>query len=166
MCDHSGDLLQLDDQISWPYAVGDAAEARAGRRNADGSGVSIRSAGRVLSFAFSSGHCRSRGTDPAFPQKFIKEICATHVLYGYQRDYSKLRRDDWCVNFKSAYALNRAYGLQLPNKTPDCQVKARREDRAPAFRPNDVWTMDFMHEQLATGYQLRTRWSILSLGYR
>src|SRR4029453_15341356 len=28
-------------------------------------------------------------------------------------------------------------------------------DRAPAVRPNDVWAMDFVHDQLATGRKLR-----------
>ena len=30
-----------------------------------------------------------------------------------------------------------------------------REGRAPVFRPNDVWAMDFVHDQLATGRKLR-----------
>lgn len=30
-----------------------------------------------------------------------------------------------------------------------------REDRAPATRPNDVWAMDFVHDQLATGRRIR-----------
>jgi transposase InsO family protein len=35
-------------------------------------------------------------------------------------------------------------------------VKAKlREDRAPAVSPNDVWAMDFVHDQLATGRKLR-----------
>lgn len=47
-------------------------------------------------------------------------------------------------------------GLQLRNKTPKRRVKAKlREDRAPAVRPNDVWAMDFVHDQLATGRKLR-----------
>jgi len=30
-----------------------------------------------------------------------------------------------------------------------------REDRAPATRPNDVWAMDFVHDQLATGRKIQ-----------
>jgi len=46
--------------------------------------------------------------------------------------------------------------LQLRNKTPKRRVKAKlREDRAPAVRHNDVWAMDFVHDQLATGRKLR-----------
>jgi putative transposase len=47
-------------------------------------------------------------------------------------------------------------GLQLRNKTPKRRVKAKlREDRQPAVRPNDVWAMDFIHDQLATGRKIR-----------
>ena len=57
---------------------------------------------------------------------------------------------------KKVYRLYRELGLQLRNKTPKRRVKAKlREDRAPAIRPNDVWAMDFVHDQLATGRKLR-----------
>lgn len=46
--------------------------------------------------------------------------------------------------------------MQLRNKTPRRRVKAKlREDRTDAVRPNDVWAMDFVHDQLATGRKLR-----------
>lgn len=60
------------------------------------------------------------------------------------------------MNLKKVYRLYRELGLQLRNKTPKRRVKAKlREDRAPAIRPNDVWAMDFVHDQLATSRKLR-----------
>ncbi|CDX37965.1 transposase (fragment) [Mesorhizobium sp. ORS 3359] len=42
-------------------------------------------------------------------------------------------------------------GLQLRNKTPKRRVKAKlREGREEAVGPNDVWVMDFVHDELAT----------------
>jgi putative transposase len=119
-------------------------------------GVSIRRACRVLSFDTSSYHYQSRRSDPAFLKKRIKEICETHVRYGYRRVYHILRREGWVVNAKKVYRLYRELGLQLRNKTPKRRVKAQlREDRAPTIRPNDVWAMDCVHDQLATGRKLR-----------
>ena len=47
-------------------------------------------------------------------------------------------------------------GLQLRNKTPKFRVKAKlRDDRCAASRVNDVWAMDFVHGQLATGRKIR-----------
>jgi putative transposase len=46
--------------------------------------------------------------------------------------------------------------MQLRNKIPKRRVKAKlREDRAEAVRPNDVWAMGFVHDQLATGRKIR-----------
>ena len=46
--------------------------------------------------------------------------------------------------------------MQLRNKTPKRRAKAKlREDRKDAVRPNDVWAMDFVHDQLATGRKIR-----------
>jgi len=118
--------------------------------------VTIRRACSALQFDRSTYHYQSRRTDPAFLKKRIKEICETHVRYGYRRVYYILRRDGWCVNLKKVYRLYRELGLQLRNKTPKRRVKAKlREDRAPAVQPNDVWAMDFVHDQLATGRKLR-----------
>ena len=46
-------------------------------------------------------------------------------------------------------------GLQHGNKTPKRRVKAKlRADRTTAIWPNDVWAIDFVHDQLATGRKL------------
>ena len=60
------------------------------------------------------------------------------------------------MNHKRTYNFYRELGLQLRNKTPKRRVKAKlREDRQEAVGPNDVWAMDFVHDQLATGTKIR-----------
>jgi putative transposase len=86
----------------------------------------------------------------------IKTICETRVRYGYRRVQVLLRREGWTINQKRTRRIYNELGLQLRNKTPKRRVKAKlREDRAPATRPNDVWAMDFVHDQLATGRKIR-----------
>jgi putative transposase len=86
----------------------------------------------------------------------IQEICATRVRYGYRRVQVLLRREGWQVNHKRTYRLYKELDLQLRHKTPKRRVKAKlREDRRPATRPNEVWAMDFLHDQLATGRKIR-----------
>ena len=47
-------------------------------------------------------------------------------------------------------------GLQLRNKTPKRRVKAKlRDDRKEALTVNEIWAMDFVHDQLVTGRKLR-----------
>jgi len=47
-------------------------------------------------------------------------------------------------------------GLQLRSKTPKRRVKAKlREGRADASAANEVWAMDFVHDQLFDGRKIR-----------
>ena len=85
-----------------------------------------------------------------------KEIAETRVRYGYRRIHVLLRREGWPVNAKRVYRLYQELGLQLRNKTPNRKVKAKlREGRADAERRNDVWAMDFVHDQLYDGTRIR-----------
>ncbi len=46
-------------------------------------------------------------------------------------------------------------GLQLRNKSPNRRVKAKlRGDRSPAVEPNQIWAMDFVHDQLFDGKKI------------
>ncbi|GBQ23358.1 hypothetical protein AA12717_1470 [Gluconacetobacter sacchari DSM 12717] len=96
-----------------------------------------------------------RGTQAELTQR-IREICATRVRYGYRRVHILLQRDGWAVNPKRIYRLYKELGMQLRNKVPRRRVKAKvREDRRPATHTNDIWAMDFVHDQLATGRKIR-----------
>lgn len=54
------------------------------------------------------------------------------------------------------YRLYREMGLQLRNKSPKRKVKAkRREGRQEPTGRNDVWAMDFVHDQLFDGRKAR-----------
>jgi putative transposase len=81
---------------------------------------------------------------------------AIGVHYGYRRVHVLLRREGWQVNIKKTRRIYNELGLQLRNKHPKRRVKAKlRDDRQEAVGPNDVWAMDFVHDQLALGNKLR-----------
>ena len=97
-----------------------------------------------------------RRPDQAAIEQRIKEICETRVRFGYRRVHVLLRREGWEINAKKTYRIYKELGMQLRNKTPKRRVKAKlREDRKDALGPNDVWAMDFVHDQLATGRKIR-----------
>lgn len=67
-----------------------------------------------------------------------------------------LRREGWRHGQNKTRRVYRELGLQLRNKSPKRRVKAKlRDDRRPATRVNEIWAMDFVHDQLATGGKLR-----------
>lgn len=118
--------------------------------------VSIRTACGAIGFDRSSFHYKSRRTDQAAVAKRIREICETRVRYGYRRVHVLLDREGWGINIKTVYRIYRELGMQLRNRIPKPRVKAKlRDDRAEAVGPNDVWAMDFVHDQLATGKKVR-----------
>jgi putative transposase len=118
--------------------------------------VSIRRACRALPVGRSSYHYCSRRAGQAPLSKRIKEIAETRVRYGYRRIHVLLRREGWMVNVKRVCRLYREQGLQLRNKTPKRRVKAKlRSDRTTALAANDIWAMDFVHDQLFDGTKIR-----------
>jgi putative transposase len=118
--------------------------------------VSIRRARGALRFDCSSHYYQSRRTDPAALKARIKEICETRDRYGYRRVHVVLDREGWRHSIKKTCNVYKDMGMQLRNKTPKRRVKAKlREDRSDAVGPNDVWAMDFVHDQLALGQKLR-----------
>jgi putative transposase len=118
--------------------------------------VSIRRACRALPVDRSTYHYRSRRAEQAALRKRIKEISETRVRYGYRRIHVLLRREGWTVNAKRVCRHYREMGLQLRNKTPKRRVKAKlRLDRMVATTANDIWAMDFVHDQLFDGTKIR-----------
>lgn len=104
----------------------------------------------------SSYHYKGCRADQAGLKQRIKEIAATRVRYGYRRITVLLRREGWRVNGKRIYRLYKEMSLQLRNKSPKRKVKAKlRDDRRPAVQRNDIWAMDFLHDQLFDGRKIR-----------
>ena len=70
-------------------------------------------------------------------------------------DYD-LRREGWDVGKKRLYRIYREEGLALRRKRPWRRVSAAHlEQRRTAGRPNELWSMDFVSDQLADGRRFR-----------
>lgn len=88
----------------------------------------------------------------------IKELSAARVRYGYRRIHVLLRREGWQVNAKRVARLYTQEGLNLRAKGP----KRRRRSAAQRIRlsptmPNEVWSMDFMHDTLKGEHRRKFR---------
>jgi putative transposase len=88
-------------------------------------------------------------------RKRIRELAETHVRYGYRRVHILLRREGWRVNAKRVHRLYRQEGLQMRLKPPRRRVMAKlRSDRSTANGPNQIWAMDWMHDELFDGRRI------------
>ncbi len=60
------------------------------------------------------------------------------------------------VNHKKTYRLTREEGLSIRPKVPRRKRACRyRQGRPEVGGPNEVWAMDFVHDQLAKGEKIR-----------
>ncbi len=86
----------------------------------------------------------------------IKEITRTRVHYGYRRVHVMLRREGFGDNHKRVYRLYRQEGLSLRHKRPrrSKAAQARQPQRA-AQAINQIWSMDFVADNLFDGRKLR-----------
>jgi putative transposase len=84
------------------------------------------------------------------------QIAETRIRYGYRRIHVLLRREGWLVNAKRVCRLYREMDLQLRSQSPKRRVKAQlREDRSAPSAANQIWAMDFVHDQLFDGRKIR-----------
>jgi len=117
--------------------------------------VSIRKACRAIPACRATYHYRSCRPEQAPLRKRIREIAETRMRYGYRRIHILLRREGWPVNVKRVHRLYKLEGLQMRPKPPRRRVMAKlRGDRSNATGPNQVWAMDWMHDEPFDGRRL------------
>ena len=68
-----------------------------------------------------------------------------------------LRREGWDVGKERFYRVYIEEGLPLRRKRPWRHATAvHREQRRPAMTRNDIWSMDFVADELADGRRFPT----------
>lgn len=88
----------------------------------------------------------------------IRKIAADRPRFGYRRIHILVRRDKrWKgINRKAVYRLYKAAGLAVRRrKKPKARI-TRPAPPAPVTRPNERWSMDFVHDSLDDGRPFRT----------
>jgi putative transposase len=106
----------------------------------------------------------------------IREIANDRPRFGCTRIHVTLRREGWNINIKRVHRLYRLEGLQV-------RMRRRRKKRLslhrgmppPATGLSERWSMDFVHDRLASGRAFRVltlidNWSresvLLEVGFR
>jgi putative transposase len=99
---------------------------------------------------------QSVARDSSALQMRMKEITQTRVHYGYRRVHVLLQREGFKDNHKRVYRLYRAQGLSLRHKRPRRNKAAQlRQPHRQANRVNEIWSMDFVADNLFDGRKLR-----------
>lgn len=118
--------------------------------------VSERRATLSARFCRSSLRYRScRDPQTALRQR-LRELAQTRVRFGYRRLLVLLRREGWELGTHRLYRVYTEEGLALRRKRPWRHATAvHREQRRPATARNEIWSMDFVSDELADGRRFR-----------
>jgi putative transposase len=109
----------------------------------------------VISLHRSTTRYQSLTQDQAALRLRRRDLAAARVRYGYRRLHVLLRREGWPVNHTWVYRLSRLEGLAWCLTKRRQRASALRVARAASMAPNERWSMDFLHDQLADGRRFR-----------
>jgi putative transposase len=119
-------------------------------------GISQRRACRVVQATRSLLYYRSRKDPLTALRQRMREVAQIRVRFGYRRLRVALRREGWEVGKERFYRVYIEEGLALRRKRPWRHASAvHREQRRPAVDRNDIWSMDFVADELADGRRFR-----------
>jgi putative transposase len=118
--------------------------------------VSERRACRTVRCARATHYYRSHRDPHTMLRQRIREMAQTRVRYGYRKIRVLLNREGWAVGKKLVYRLYREEGLMLHHRVPRRRKStALRWTRPKSGKPNEVWTLDFVADQLTDGRRFR-----------
>jgi len=107
-------------------------------------------------FSRAGWYKRSTATDQSALRLRITELAHARPRFGYNRIWVLLRREGWPVNKKRVRRLYRLEGLQVRMRVRRRKHMALHRGPAPVpGGPQERWSMDFIHDQLADGRQFR-----------
>ena len=88
--------------------------------------------------------------------KRMRDIASVRIRYGFRRICTLLKREGWQDNHKRIYRLYCQEGLNLRSKRPKRNKStAHRLERPHMTRMHQLWSMDFVADQLFDGRKFR-----------
>ena len=95
-----------------------------------------------------------RGDDAELRQR-LRDLAQQRRRFGYRRLHVLLRRDGMEINHKKTQRLYREEGLTVRRRRGRRRAVGARAPAPVLALPNQRWSLDFVHDQLATGRRFR-----------
>jgi transposase InsO family protein len=118
-------------------------------------GMSERRACRVIGADRKSVRYRSTRPDDADLRERLRALAAERRRFGYRRLHILLRRDGVLVNRKKTQRLYTEEGLTVRKRRSRRRAVGVRAAPPVLALPNQRWSLDFVHDQLASGRRFR-----------
>ncbi|MCX8006171.1 MAG: IS3 family transposase [Burkholderiaceae bacterium] len=118
-------------------------------------GLSERRALRLVGMSASTLRYRPRDDGNGRLRERLTELAGQHRRHGYRMLHSRLRIDGWAINVKRTYRVYREEGLMVRKRRRKKLPMPERQPLARPMRPDEVWTMDFVFDELADGRRVK-----------
>jgi len=118
--------------------------------------VSIRHACQILQLNRSTLYYESHADPQSALRIRLRDLAQEHIAYGSRRLHVLLRREGWPINYKRVYRLYLEEGLTLRRRKPRRRRSVLpRVQAPPPMEQNQLWSMDFVHDELGWGQRFR-----------
>lgn len=119
-------------------------------------GHTERRACELVSLQRSTCRYVSRRVDDPKLVARLRQIAEERPRFGYRRVHALLCREGFEVNRKRVYRIYKTAGLAVQRRKRRKLRAVRPVPSAVVTRPNERWSMDFVHDYLGDGRKLRT----------
>jgi putative transposase len=120
-----------------------------------GHQIGITRACGLIGISRSLYRYQSRRTGDEAIQTRLCELAGQKRRYGYRRLHVLLKREGWDINHKRLFRIYQLAGLAVRRRKRKRIAGIERQPKAPSFKPNQSWSMDFVSDGLADGRRLR-----------
>lgn len=117
--------------------------------------MSERRACRVIDADRKSVRYRSKRDDDAELREKLRELANQRRRFGYRRLHILLRREGIMINRKKTQRLYREEGLAVRRRRSRRRAVGTRAPAPVLALPNQRWSLDFVHDQMASGRRFR-----------
>ncbi|WP_170004130.1 IS3 family transposase [Pseudopontixanthobacter vadosimaris] len=118
-------------------------------------GMSERRTCRVIDADRKSVRYRSKRDDDAELREKLRELANQRRRFGYRRLHILLRREGIMINRKKTQRLYREEGLAVRRRRSRRRAVGTRAPAPVLALPNQRWSLDFVHDQMASGRRFR-----------
>ena len=118
-------------------------------------GMSERRACRVIDADRKSVRYRSIRDDDGALREKLRELANQRRRFGYRRLHILLRREGVMINRKKTQRLYKEEGLAVRRRRSRKRAVGTRAPAPVLALPNQRWSLDFVHDQMASGRRFR-----------
>ncbi len=117
--------------------------------------MSERRACRVIDADRKSVRYRSTRDDDAGLREKLRELANQRRRFGYRRLHILLRREGVMINRKRTQRIYQEEGLAVRRRRSRRRAVGTRAPSPVLALPNQRWSLDFVHDQMASGRRFR-----------